>query len=59
MCDTDSWNEIKGSWTYEAEDCSLQNTDSGAGNIVWFGSADGLTPDSNYDDDTFELTATL
>jgi len=59
LCDTDSWNVMKGDWNHDPEDCSLQNTDSGAGNIVWFGSADGLTPDSNYDDDTFELTATL
>ena len=37
----------------------MENTDSDWGNIVWFGSADGLTPDSNYIHDTFNLTVTM
>ena len=59
FCNTSSWNIIKGNWTYNSTDCSLKNTDSGDGNIVWFGSADGLTPGSNYIHDTFNLTVTM
>ena len=59
FCDTSSWNIIKGNWSYNSTDCSLRNTDSGSGNIVWFGSADGLTPNSNYIHDTFNLTVTM
>lgn len=59
LCDASSWNIIKGDWTYNPSDCSLQNTDSAAGNIVWFGSEDGLIPNSDYIHDTFTLTTTM
>ena len=59
FCDTSSWNIIKGNWTYSATDCSLRNSDSGSGNIVWFGSDDGLIPNSSFIDDTFTLTVTM
>ena len=59
FCDSSSWNIIKGNWKYDPKDCVLQNTDSGAGNIVWFGSADGHTPSSQYIHDEFTLTVTF
>lgn len=59
LCDTDSWNVIKGSWTFDDNDCSLENTDSGAGNVMWFGSANGLTPDDNFDDESFTMSVTM
>lgn len=59
LCDTDSYSTIKGQWSYDDSDCSLENTDSGAGNIVWFGSADGLTPDDSFDDDSFTMEALM
>jgi hypothetical protein len=59
LCDTDSYNTIKGQWSYDDSDCSLENTDSASGNIVWFGSADGLTPDDSFDADSFTMTASL
>jgi len=59
LCDSSAWNIIKGQWSFDESDCSIQNTDSGAGNIVWFGSADGLTPDDSYDDEEFELTVVM
>lgn len=37
----------------------MKNTNKDDGNIVWLGSADGLTPDANYDCNTFELSVTL
>lgn len=59
LCDTDSYSTIKGQWFYDDSDCSLENTDSASGNIVWFGSADGLTPDDSFDADSFTMTATM
>ena len=61
LCDEDVWTTIKGDWTYSESDgdCSLQNTDSGAGNIVWIGSEDGTTPDNSFIHDIFEFTVTL
>ena len=59
LCDTDSWNVIKGDWTFNATDCSLQNTDSGNGNIVWFGSEDGLIPLNLYSHDSFSFSVSM
>ena len=59
LCDISSWNVIKGQWNYDSTTCNLENTDSDDGNIVWFGSADGLTFDPNYSDDTFLLSTTM
>ena len=59
LCDTDSWNVIKGDWTFDSTDCSLENTDSGDGNIVWFGSEDGHIPNSNYTHDSFRFSVTM
>jgi len=59
LCDTDSYSTIKGQWSYDDSDCLLENTDSASGNIVWFGSADGLTPDDSFDGDSFTMTATV
>jgi len=59
LCDTDSWETIKGDWTIDDDECTFENTNSACGNIVWLGSDDGLTPDEDYDCDTFELNVTL
>lgn len=59
LCDTDSWNEIQGNWAFDSIHCAIENTNGGCGDIVWFGSEDGLTPDPNYDHSVFELTATM
>ena len=59
LCDTDSWETIKGDWTIDDDECTMENTNSACGNIVWLGSSDGLTPDEDYDCDTFELNVTL
>ena len=59
LCDAGSWEIIKGNWTYDGSDCSLENTDSGAGNIVWFGSDHGLTPDDAFVHESFLLTVTM
>ena len=55
MCNTDDWNIIKGTWDYDSSDCSVDNTNSGDGNIIWFGSQDGLTPNNDYVFDSFSL----
>ena len=59
LCNTDLWSTIKGEWTIDDDECTFENTDSRCGNIVWLGSDDGLTPDEDYDCDTFELSITL
>lgn len=58
FCDTSRWNIIRGDWDYNAADCCL-TINSGVGNTVWFGSADGLIPDANYDDDIFTVQSTV
>eukprot|EP01084_Bolivina_argentea_P190810 327787_1 len=47
LCLNNSWSIVKGNWTISAN-CMLQNIDSAAGNIVWFGDANGLIPDTYY-----------
>ena len=56
FCDSSLWNIIGGNWKYNSTDCSLHDTGSVCGNIVWFGSADGLTPSSQYIHEEFILT---
>ena len=48
LCDTSRWNDIKGTWAYDPTNCMLNNTDTGEGNIIWFGDASGNTPDSTF-----------
>lgn len=50
---------IKGNWTYDSTDCSLENNDSETGNVIWFGSEDGLTPNNDFVHETFNLTVTM
>ena len=56
FCNNNDWNIIKGSWNYDHIDCSLENTvadiNNGA-NIVWFGSDNGIIPNSDYIFDRF------
>ena len=59
LCDTASYSVIKGTWTADEDECALKNSNSGAGNIVWFGSADGLSPDTRFVDNAFVLTAEI
>ena len=57
LCNTKDWNIIKGSWEYDIdnETCSVSNTNNANGNIVWFGSADGNTYNTNYSSYSFSL----
>ena len=56
LCETASWNIIKGNWTYNATDCSVQNTDESPGDFLWFGTADGETPNCEYCHESFQVT---
>lgn len=58
LCDNSTWNIIKGNWSYDATNCSL-TVGIASGNAIWFGSADGNTPDTDYEHDTFALTVAL
>lgn len=53
LCNTNKWNIIKGNWIYDSINCSLYNSDYDDGNVVWFGTQNGLTFDSDYDFDSF------
>ena len=55
LCNKDDWNIIKGTWFYDSNDCSVDNTNTAAGNVIWFGSQDGLTPNNDYAFDSFYL----
>ena len=61
LCDTDKWSVIKGTWVYTDNDgsCSLYNSDNADGNVIWFGSADGLTYDGDYNYTSFILECTM
>ena len=60
LCNTSSWNILDGDWKFSATDCSVQAWDWPAPrNLMWVGSADGLTPSNQYNDDNFTLTVTL
>lgn len=59
MSESDSRSTIKGTWYYNESCSSILNSDSGDGNIVWFGSDDGLTPNDEYDKTSFNLSTTL
>ena len=59
LCDISSWNEIKGDWDFDLTDCSLENTNSANGNNVWFGSADGLTPNTDFVHNSFRLDVSM
>ena len=56
FCNDASWNIIKGEWSYNHIDCSLKNTNQEKGNSVWFGSADGETPFSQYCHESFRVS---
>ena len=60
LCNNASWNILDGDWKFSATDCSVQAWDWPVSrNLMWFGSADGLTPNNLYIDDRFNLTVTL
>ena len=63
LCDDASWSEVSGNWTFNAMECSLHSTGgSSADNnegMVWFGSFDGKTPDTNYCHSYFVLVASV
>eukprot|EP01084_Bolivina_argentea_P047397 87329_1 len=59
-------NIVKGSWVDE-HDCifgtlmyydgaqRIENTDNAAGNVIWFGSTNGATPDTDYNSADFTI----
>ena len=60
ICKTDDWSIIKGTWLYnESDGCSLFNTDSGDGNIVWFGNNTGTIYNTNYNSSSFILEVNI
>ena len=52
LCDTSSWNIIQGN-------CTVINTEGSDQNILCFGSADGLTPDTRFAHQSFRISATF
>ena len=57
LCHDADWNELHGDWTYDSVSCSLTQTDASTwGRVIWFGSADGNTYDSNYAFNSYNLT---
>ena len=59
LCDTSSWNIIQGNWTYNSNNCTMINTEGPDQNILWFGSADGLTPDTRFAHQSFRISVTF
>ena len=59
LCDESKWNIIGGSWTYNAINCSVSSSTTAVSQRLWFGSADGLTPNNDYDDEGFTLTVAV
>ena len=59
LCNNGSWNDIKGQWSYNSTDCSIRNTNAKLGNSVWFGSADGTKPLSQYCHESFRMSLML
>ena len=57
LCNTNDWNIISGTWIYNETSCSIDNTNKGSGYQVWFGSADGKTPNTNYSFNSFVMEA--
>jgi len=55
LCNGDDISIVKGSWDYDNDSCTLNNTDSGTGNIAWFGDGTSL-PDTDYSFSSFILT---
>ena len=59
LCNNDSWSIIKGTWTFYEAGCTLYNTNSDAGNVIWFGSENGITFDNDYNLNSFILELSL
>ena len=55
LCYPNDWNILKGTWNYDSNDCSVDNTNAASGNVVWFGSQDGSTPNDDYVLESFYL----
>ena len=56
LCDSNNWNAISGSWSFDPQTCAVQSLDDSNGYNFWFGSEDGLTPYPAYDFDSFTLS---
>jgi len=59
LCDEDEWNIMKGTWTFDKEQCILSQTQSGSDDLVWFGSSDGIRPNGHFVHPSFEMTVTM
>ena len=57
----DEMNVFSGNWTFDNNTCSLQQSAelTGFGSIIWFGSADGGTPDADYSYQSFIVETSL
>ena len=60
LCNHSLWNIVNGDWEFDSVDCSLQATAFPEGNnLIWLGSADGITPNNDYSDENFTVTVTM
>ena len=62
LCNNNIWSTIKGTWIWSKNSsgsCSVSNSDSGAGNVIWIGSNDGLIPNSTYNNKSFIFEISL
>ena len=50
---------MSGVWSFDNNTCILNNPSRGTDYHLWFGTQDGITPDSDYDDQTFEISTEL
>ena len=49
LCDDSRIATLKGSWLYDSNECSWENTDFAAGNVIWFGDYTGTEPDPEFE----------
>ena len=60
ICNNALWTIVGGDWEFDSADCSLQATAfPESNNLIWLGSADGMTPNNDYSDENFNLTVTM
>lgn len=59
LCNSSAWYLFDDSWSYDETDCSLLTEDASSESWMWFGSKDGLTPNSDYSHESFQVSVTM
>ena len=59
LCYESQWSIVRGNWSFDEDNCSITQSDSGFNDLLWFGSPDGLTPNANYTFDSFILNVSM